>query len=77
MHRLKCLVRSLYLLVYHRNLAALAIYDKESPLQHAEDVNAEHTECALKVVVLISNFSRASTIQRTAVLGETTLCGAT
>ena len=31
--------------------AALAISVKESPLKRAEDVNAEHVECALKVVV--------------------------
>ena len=56
-HRLKCLY---HLLLYHKTSqmsmklvhpAALAISVKESPLKRAEDVNAEHVECASKVVV--------------------------
>lgn len=39
----------------------LAIFVKEDPLQLAEDVDAEHDECAFKVVVLMPDFSGVST----------------
>lgn len=59
------------------HLAALVISVKESPLQLAKDVIAEHVECALKVVALMPDFSRISTTQWAMVSGETGLCGAT
>ena len=52
------------------NLAALAISVKETPLQRAEDVDAERVQCALKVAVLMPDFSRVSTTQRAMVLAE-------
>ena len=55
----------------------LAIFVKESPLQLAKDVDAEHEECAFKVVVLMPDFSRVSTTEQTMVLDETGLCNIT
>ena len=50
------------------DLAALAISVKESPLQSTKIVNVKRAECALKIVVLMSDFSKVSATQRAMVL---------
>ena len=53
--------------------SALAISVKDSPLQHAEDVDTERVERAYKVAVLMPELSRAPTTQQVMVLGVTDL----
>ena len=82
-HHLKCLIRFYIIYRFFPNVgklvhpATLAISIKESPLQRAKDVNVESAECALWIVVLISDFSRVSTAQRPMILGENILSRAT
>ena len=59
------------------DLADLAISVKESPLQSTKIVNVKRVECALKIVVLMSDFSKVSTTQRAMVLDNTSLYRAT
>ena len=64
----------------HRAASAISLKSvsvKESLLKRGEDVNAERVECALKIVMLMPDFSRVSTTQQVMVLGETGLCWVT